>query len=110
MLFRSWVMVANVLGMGLYADGGTMATKPYISGGAYLSRMTDFCSTCVYDPRKRVGEYACPFTNGYWAFLQRNRSSFEGNHRMATALRTLDKLADLDDVVDAFEANSERIP
>lgn len=90
-----WVMAANVIGMGLYADGGVMATKPYASGGAYLKRMTDFCGGCRYDPKIRVGEKACPFTAGYWAFLHRNEVLLRGNHRMATAMRTMDKLSDL---------------
>lgn len=94
-----WVMAANVIGMGLYADGGVMATKPYISGGAYLKRMTNFCGECRYDPKIRVGEAACPFTAGYWAFLHEHREALRGNHRMATALRTMDKLADLPDVL-----------
>ncbi len=55
-----WVMTANVIGMGLYADGGEMATKPYVSGGAYLKRMTDFCGDCVYDPKLRVGRRHAP--------------------------------------------------
>jgi len=94
-----WVMAANVIGMGLYADGGVMATKPYISGGAYLKRMTDFCGGCRYDPKIRVGEKACPFTAGYWAFLNEHQEALRGNHRMATALRTMDKLADLPDLL-----------
>lgn len=94
-----WVMTANVIGMGLYADGGVMATKPYVSGGAYLKKMTDFCSECRYDPKVRVGEDACPFTAGYWAFLNSHREAFAANHRMATALRTMDKLRDLDELV-----------
>ena len=99
-----WVMAANVIGMGLYADGGVMATKPYVSGGAYLKRMTDFCGDCRYDPKIRVGEKACPFTAGYWAFLHRHADVFRGNHRMATAMRTMDKLSDLDLLL-AQEAN-----
>lgn len=94
-----WVMAANVIGMGLYADGGLMATKPYVSGGAYLHRMTNFCGDCRYDPKIRVGENACPFSAGYWAFLHRNQDSFRGNHRMATALRTMHKLTDLADLL-----------
>lgn len=95
-----WVMTANVIGMGLYADGGVMATKPYISGGAYLKKMTDFCQDCTYDPKVRVGDSACPFTAGYWAFLDKHRDAFARNHRMGTALRTMDKLADLEDLVE----------
>ena len=69
-----WVMVPNVVGMSQHADGGVMATKPYTSGGAYLDRMTDHCGPCRFNPKVRVGEDACPFTAGYWWFLDRNRN------------------------------------
>lgn len=105
-----WVMTANVIGMGLYADGGTMATKPYVSGGAYLKKMTDFCADCRYDPKVRVGETACPFTAGYWAFMDRHREDFRGNHRMGTALRTMDKLRDLPELIDQEAARGVRAP
>lgn len=105
-----WVMTANVIGMGLYADGGKMATKPYISGGAYLKKMTDFCGDCTYDPKVRVGEKACPFTAGYWSFLHGNREKFAGNHRMATAMRTLDKLADLNELVEQEHGRGTQAP
>jgi deoxyribodipyrimidine photolyase-related protein len=93
-----WVMVPNVMGMALWADGGRMATKPYISGGAYVNRMSDYCGDCPYDHRKRVGDDACPFTTLYWDFLARHRDLLRGNHRMARPLANLDRLADLDDV------------
>ena len=63
-----WVMPPNVIGMSQHADGGVLATKPYASGGAYINRMSDHCGDCAFDPRKRVGDDACPFTAGYWAF------------------------------------------
>jgi deoxyribodipyrimidine photolyase-related protein len=94
-----WVMTPNIIGMSQYADGGVMMTKPYAGGGAYIDRMSDFCGGCRYNPKVRVGEDACPFTAGYWAFLERNRGRLEGNRRMAQQLRTLDRLADLDEVV-----------
>lgn len=94
-----WVMVPNVVGMSQHADGGVMATKPYASGGAYIDRMSDFCRGCRYDPKKRVGGTACPYTAGYWAFLDRTRDRLAGNHRMAQPLRGLDRLKDLDAVV-----------
>jgi len=93
-----WVMVPNVVGMSQHADGGQLATKPYVAGGAYVNRMSDYCGDCRYDPRLRVGERACPFTAGYWAFLDRNRERLAGNFRMAQALRGLERLADRDDV------------
>lgn len=94
-----WVMTANVIGMSQYADGGRMATKPYVAGGAYIKRMTDYCGGCSYRPDVRVGPKACPFAAGYWAFLHRHRDDLRGNHRMAQPLRGLDRLADLDELV-----------
>ena len=81
-----WVMVTNVVGMALYADGGRMATKPYAAGGAYLNRMTDHCRGCAYSPSVRVGPKACPFTAGYWEFLDRNAAVLRGNHRLCAAV------------------------
>ncbi|WP_237493036.1 cryptochrome/photolyase family protein [Modestobacter sp. L9-4] len=95
-----WVMVANVVGMSQHADGGVLATKPYAAGGAYIDRMSDYCGGCRYDPKKRVGEDACPFTAGYWAFLERNRERLAGNSRMRQPLTGLTRLKDLDLVVD----------
>ncbi|MGZ5400841.1 MAG: cryptochrome/photolyase family protein, partial [Nocardioides sp.] len=94
-----WVMVPNVVGMSQHADGGAMATKPYTSGGAYLDRMTDHCGSCRFDPKLRVGDDACPFTAGYWWFLDRHRSTLAGNPRMARAVTGLDRLRDLDALV-----------
>lgn len=94
-----WVMVANVVGMSLHADGGLMATKPYASGGAYINRMSDYCGGCRYQPSKRVGEQACPFTGGYWWFLARNTEELGRNRRMAQPMAGLGRLKDLDEVV-----------
>jgi len=93
-----WVMVPNVIGMGVHADGGAMMTKPYASGGAYISRMSDYCKGCSYDPKKRVGEEACPFTSLYWNFLAVNKAQFSGNHRMFQQLSGLNRLSDLTEV------------
>lgn len=93
-----WVMLPNVVGMALHADGGQMATKPYASGGAYINKMSDSCRGCRYNPKKRTGDDACPFTTLYWDFLARNEGALKGNHRMARQLAAMRKLADLDDV------------
>ena len=82
-----WVMVPNVVGMSQHADGGVMATKPYTSGGAYINTMSDHCGSCRFDPKVRVGDDACPFTAGYWWFLDRHRETFAGNHRMSRAVQ-----------------------
>lgn len=93
-----WVMLPNVIGMALHADGGRMATKPYASGGAYINRMSDHCGRCRYNPKKRVGDDACPFTTFYWAFLARNEEALADNHRMGCQLGGMRKLSDLDAV------------
>ena len=94
-----WVMVPNVVGMSQHADGGILATKPYTSGGAYINTMSDHCGDCRFDPKKRVGEDACPFTGGYWRFLHRHREQFAANPRMGQMIRGLDRLKDLDQVL-----------
>ena len=90
-----WVMVPNVIGMGLHADGGAMMTKPYAAGGAYISRMSSYCKSCVYDPKLRTGDTACPFTTLYWDFLDRHRETFVKNHRMSQQVFGLNRLSDL---------------
>ena len=93
------MMVPNVVCMSQHADGGVLATKPYAGGGNYINTMSDHCGSCVYDPKQRRGEKACPFTAGYWMFLQRNRETFSGNHRMRRVITSLDRLSDLDQLV-----------
>lgn len=90
-----WVMLPNVIGMALYADGGRMATKPYASGGAYINRMSDSCKGCRFDPKKRTGEDACPFTTLYWDFLARNEAALKSNHRLGRQMGGMRKLSDL---------------
>jgi deoxyribodipyrimidine photolyase-related protein len=90
-----WVMVPNVIGMGLHADGGAMMTKPYAAGGAYISRMSTYCKGCAYNPKLRVGDTACPFTTLYWDFLDRHREDFAKNHRMSQQLFGIKRLSDL---------------
>lgn len=90
-----WVMLPNVVGMSQYADGGRMATKPYAAGGNYINKMSNYCVDCRFDPRRRTGPDACPFTTLYWDFLARHRSQLLGNHRMSRQVRAADRLADL---------------
>jgi deoxyribodipyrimidine photolyase-related protein len=90
-----WVMLPNVIGMALFADGGMMATKPYAAGGSYINRMSDHCRSCRFDPKRRTGPTACPFTTLYWDFLARNADTLTGNHRVARQLAAMRKLSDL---------------
>ena len=91
-----WVMVPNVIGMGVHADGGQMMSKPYAAGGAYISRMSGYCKGCSYNPKNRTGEAACPFTTLYWDFLDRHKDTFSKNHRMWQQVNGLKRLSDLD--------------
>ena len=84
-----WVMVPNVYGMGLFADGGTVGTKPYIASANYINKMSNFCGDCHYDRKKRVGKNACPFNFLYWHFLLKNESILKKNYRMARMLYNL---------------------
>jgi deoxyribodipyrimidine photolyase-related protein len=88
-----WVMVPNVIGMGLHADGGLAATKPYIASANYIHRMSDYCQGCAYDRKQRVGQNACPFNTLYWNFLLEHEEVLRKNPRMGRnvlGLRYLD--------------------
>ena len=87
-----WVTLPNTLGMVMHADGGVVGTKPYVSTGRYIQRMSDYCSACPYDPAERTGETACPFSTLYWDFLHRQRDRLGGNRRMGFAFENLDRL------------------
>ena len=83
-----WVEAPNVIGMSQFADGGIVGSKPYVSGGNYIRKMSDHCRHCAYDVGQKTGEKACPFNYLYWAFLHRHRDRFGKNPRMAQMYRT----------------------
>jgi deoxyribodipyrimidine photolyase-related protein len=91
-----WVELPNTLGMSQYGDGGLLGSKPYISSGAYINRMSDYCAGCRYDVSKRVGEDACPFNALYWDFLARHRDKLGENRRLAMPYRTWDRQPEAD--------------
>jgi deoxyribodipyrimidine photolyase-related protein len=89
-----WVVTPNVIGMGLNADGGITATKPYIASANYINKMGDYCRGCRYDPKARTGEDACPFNYLYWNFLIEHEDALRANPRSGKAvlgLRHLDE-------------------
>jgi len=87
-----WVEAPNVIGMSQFADGGIIASKPYISSGNYIDKMSDYCKGCSYKVKVKTGPDACPFNLLYWHFLDRNRAAFSNNHRMGNMYRVWDKM------------------
>jgi deoxyribodipyrimidine photolyase-related protein len=108
-----WVEAPNTIGMSQFADGGLVASKPYVSSGAYIDRMSDYCDGCRYKVKKRTGPDACPFNALYWDFLARHRERFQSNPRMAQMYRTYDRFSDevrgeVHDAAAAFLARLDR--
>jgi deoxyribodipyrimidine photolyase-related protein len=89
-----WVELPNTLGMSQYADGGVMASKPYIATGKYIQRMSPHCKGCRFDPAQRSGDTACPFTTLYWDFLMRHEAALAKNARMALQVKNVARLSD----------------
>ena len=88
---HDWVMAANVLGMALHADGGYMATKPYAASGAYISKMSNYCSSCSFSPSIKSGKGACPLNLLYWNFFETHQDLLIRNPRTAMPVRSWQK-------------------
>lgn len=78
-----WVMVPNVYGMSQFADGGSFATKPYISGASYIKKMSNYTK----------GDWEDTWTALYWHFIAIHKAVFEKNHRLAMMPRLLEKMS-----------------
>lgn len=102
-----WVELPNVIGMSQYADGGLMASKPYVASGRYISRMSNACRGCPFDPAARTGPTACPFTTLYWDFLLRHDALLAGNPRMTMQVRNARRLPA--DVAAAIRAHADEV-
>jgi len=89
-----WVEAPNTLGMSQFADGGLLGSKPYVSSGAYIDRMSDYCRGCAYRVKDRSGPRACPFNLLYWHFMNRHRATLGGNPRLGPVYRTWDRMDD----------------
>jgi deoxyribodipyrimidine photolyase-related protein len=87
-----WVQLPNTRGMSQFADGGTIATKPYVSSGSYIHKMSNYCRGCPYDPKEKITDDACPFNSLYWNFLDEKRPLLAENHRMRMMYSVLDKI------------------
>ena len=87
-----WVEMPNTRGMSQYADGGIVATKPYVSSGSYINKMSNYCGSCHYNVKEKLGEKACPFNSLYWHFLDEKKHHFANNQRMSMMLALLRKM------------------
>jgi deoxyribodipyrimidine photolyase-related protein len=88
-----WVELPNTIGMSQFADGGLLGSKPYVSSGNYISKMSNYCSECDYNVKQKTGEKACPFNSLYWHFLNRNKDKLSKNPRLGNVYRVWSKMS-----------------
>ena len=86
-----WVEITNTRGMSQFADGGIVATKPYVSSGNYINKMSNYCGSCHYNVKEKTGPKACPFNSLYWNFLDDKKEYFKNNQRMGMMMNLLNK-------------------
>ena len=91
-----WVMVPNVYGMSLFADGGLMSTKPYISGSNYILKMSDYAK----------GSWQQIWDGLFWRFMDKHYDFFAGNPRLSMLVRNLDRMDPI--VKEAHLANAQK--
>lgn len=89
-----WVELPNTIGMALYANGGTFTSKPYVASGAYIKKMSNYCSHCRYKPEVKTGPQACPFTTLYWAFLIKHQTLLSANLRTSLMVKHVEKMSE----------------
>ena len=102
-----WVELPNVAGMALYANGGRFTSKPYVASGAYIKRMSNYCSNCRYKPELKIGADACPTTTLYWNFLIKHYDTFSRNPRTALMTKNVDRFSA--EEVAAIQAQSSQL-
>ncbi len=100
-----WVELPNVAGMALYANGGRFTSKPYVASGAYIKRMSNYCSQCQYKPELKTGSSACPTTTLYWNFLINHHDVLSRNPRTALMARNVDRFTEQD--VEAVKSHAQ---
>jgi deoxyribodipyrimidine photolyase-related protein len=103
-----WVETPNTLGMALHANGGRFTSKPYVASGQYVSRMSNYCKGCRYQPEQRSGPEACPMTTLYWDFLIRHEEDFASNPRTALMVKHVGRMRDEDKLKIQTQANATR--
>jgi deoxyribodipyrimidine photolyase-related protein len=103
-----WVELPNTLGMSQFADGGLMASKPYVASGKYIDRMSNHCKGCRYNPAVATGATACPFTTLYWDYLSQHADTLAKNPRMLMQLKNLNRLSPTERAAISTQANTHR--
>ena len=88
-----WVEITNTRGMSQFADGGIIATKPYVSSANYINKMSNYCNSCRYDHKQKSSENSCPFNSLYWNFLHSHKEFFAKNHRMRMMYSRLEAMS-----------------
>lgn len=88
-----WVELPNTRGMSQFADGGLVATKPYISSANYIHKMSNYCKGCHYNYKEKTGDKACPFNSLYWNFLMQHEKKLKSNRRMSMMYALLNKMS-----------------
>ena len=104
-----WVELPNTLGMSQFADGGLMASKPYVASGKYIDRMSNHCKGCKFNPAESTGDNACPFTTLYWDYLNTHADTLAKNPRMLMQLKNLNRLTDENKLLIAEQARQHRL-
>ncbi|MGD8427236.1 MAG: cryptochrome/photolyase family protein [Balneolaceae bacterium] len=89
-----WVVLPNVLGMSTFADGGVLASKPYVSSGNYINKMSNYCNSCKYNVNQKTGVDACPFNYLFWNFVNEQREVFMRSGRNSFMINMFDKKAE----------------
>ena len=104
-----WVEMPNTRGMSQFADGGLIASKPYVSSAAYIDKMSDYCGSCAYSAKDKTGEKACPFNSLYWHFYHRHEKSLKGNPRIGMMYKVWDKMKNKAEILEQAECHLRNI-
>jgi deoxyribodipyrimidine photolyase-related protein len=100
-----WAAAADAICLSQYADGGRVAMKPYVSSAAFINTYSDYCKSCHYSWRKKVGENACPFNYLYWDFIGRTKYYKVKTCRLTIPRRAFDRAKPA--AKKAYESESE---
>ncbi len=102
-----WVELPNTLGMSQFADGGMLATKPYVSSAAYIDRMSDYCKGCHYDKKRAWASGPAPSMRCTGIFSRAMATTPGGQPALGMVYRQLEKMDAA--AIAAFQARAQAI-